>query len=167
MYDGWSSDVPIGIIPATGEMNTGSVAGGGYIGGIVGYHGNSSISNCYATGEIRGNTGVGGLVGWNSGSCVLNNCAALNPSIPNGGYIGRVVGSGSGSNNIAWSGMTLIGSTVSSSDGASGHGADITTEEIKADGTLGGRFTTANGWTIVNGKLPGFGAAEELPEHLK
>jgi len=39
--------------------------------------------------------------------------------------------------------------------------------ESKADGTLGCRFTTANGWTIVNGKLPGFGAAVDLPEHLK
>jgi hypothetical protein len=33
----------------------------------------------------------------------------------------------------------------------------ITTAQIQADGTLGRRFTTANGWTVENGKLRGCG----------
>jgi hypothetical protein len=46
--------------------------------------------------------------------------------------------------------------------------AVITTAEIRADGTLSGRFTAANGWTVENGKLPGLlGKTVELPEHLK
>jgi hypothetical protein len=46
-------------------------------------------------------------------------------------------------------------------------GADITLQSIMADGTLGGRFTTANGWTVKNGKLPGlFGNTVDIPAHL-
>jgi len=38
--------------------------------------------------------------------------------------------------------------------------------ELKTDGALGGLFTAANGWTVENGKLPGFGEAVDFPEHL-
>ncbi|MCL2688892.1 MAG: T9SS type A sorting domain-containing protein [Chitinispirillia bacterium] len=46
-------------------------------------------------------------------------------------------------------------------------GADITRAEILADGTIGGRFTEENGWTVQNGHLPGlFGQTVPLPVHL-
>jgi hypothetical protein len=48
------------------------------------------------------------------------------------------------------------------------NGADISAAAIRADGTIGGRFTPANGWTVENGKLPGLlGQTVELPEHLR
>jgi hypothetical protein len=43
----------------------------------------------------------------------------------------------------------------------------MTLQTIQSDGTLGGRFTAADGWTTQNGKLPGlFGKPVEMPAHL-
>jgi len=43
-------------------------------------------------------------------------------------------------------------------------GLSIQNEAIISDDTLGGRFTAANGWTVEDGKLPGFGAPVDLPD---
>ena len=159
---------------------TGSVSGtnsgvGGVVGSAIGYVFDNliNITNCYATGTISGVEFVGGVIGSTSYSNV-NNCAALNSRIiraeGNVSTLGNErdferVSSSSGtgfSGNVAWDDMTLPSGELRGN-----HGEDITTAAIKADGTLGGRFTTANGWTVENGKLPGFGAAVEMPEHLK
>jgi hypothetical protein len=151
----------------------------------------------YFTGDYNENlNGVGGVVGSVFsglesnlqdypvyGSNIVNNCAALNSIIKyNTSYLyreaRRVVGRRSGgnitlSNNIAFDGMEnpyddhfylhdWYDKSANSQDGA-----DITAAEIRADGTIGGRFTAANGWTVENGKLPGIGAAVNMPEHLK
>jgi len=74
------------------------------------------------------------------------------------------------SNNAAFSGiLNKAGNTMWDNRSASGiNGEDITIDRIKADGTLGGRFTNKNGWTVQNGKLPGlFGETVEMPAHLK
>ena len=67
--------------------------------------------------------------------------------------------------------MTLNNSALPPNSPNSTHdkinGADITSQEIKADGKIGGRFTSANGWTTEDGKLPGFGATNPLPAHLQ
>jgi len=129
-----------------------------------------SVTNCYAAGAVSGISGaIGGLVGAVINNNSINDCAGLNPIVTStsGGYtsFGRVTGDIHAmitfTNNAGFVGIILPA-------GATGHnGADITTAAIKADGSLGGRFTTANGWTVENGKLPGFGAAVALPEHLK
>jgi hypothetical protein len=119
----------------------------------------------------------------------VTNCAALNPIVkytyydPLGAYIFRVVGGSTGtgsnitlSNNIAFDGMVkeidnglswLYDDGFGSGNANNANGADITAAEIRADGTIGGRFTVANGWTVENGKLPGIGATVDMPEHLK
>lgn len=74
------------------------------------------------------------------------------------------------SNNAAFSGiLNKSGNTLWDNRSASGiNGEDMTIGVIKSDGTLGGRFTRKNGWTVQNGKLPGlFGEAVEMPAHLK
>lgn len=86
---------------------------------------------------------------------------------------GRVVGgndAGRLSGNAAFSGvLNKAGNTMWDDRNASGiNGEDITVGVIKADGTLGGRFTRKNGWIVQNGKLPGlFGETVEMPTHLK
>jgi hypothetical protein len=55
--------------------STGSVSGGSYAGGLVGYTGktNSTITNCYSTGSVSSGSGSrGGLIGGNTGT--ITNC---------------------------------------------------------------------------------------------
>jgi hypothetical protein len=156
---------------ATGAVSSGS----GYVGGVAGYV-SRSVTNCYATSEVRGSTKVGGVAGYVSGG--VTNCAALNPSVSGSYDVGRVVGNVSGgslTSNVAFSGMKDLGeekfgSIANSPDDI--NGADVSTTVIEMDGTIGGRFTTADGWTLENGKLPiltGIAADLQdasLPPHL-
>ncbi|MEA4925965.1 MAG: S-layer homology domain-containing protein [Syntrophomonadaceae bacterium] len=142
-----------------------NITGTFYVGGVAGGI-NGTVQNCYSTGSVSGTGYVGGVVG--NGDAVQN-CAALNPSVSlsSGTSIGRVVGSGSGfSGNIAFAGMKINGSTVSGGMGNDKSGADTTADTIGSDGSLGGLFTSTDGWTTANGKLPGFGAAVDMPAYL-
>jgi len=152
-----------------------------FVGGVAGFvTDESSVANCYSTGLLSGRAVVGGVVGrFQSVSTSVSDNAALNPEVaaseagPNSGRAGRVVASTPNgvtlSNNAAFDGMEV---TTSATDwpniGADDlDGADITIAQIHADGTIGGRFTAAGGWTAENGKLPGlFGRTVEMPEHL-
>jgi len=78
--------------------STGSVAGNGRVGGLVG--GNSyyaTIIDCYSTGSVTG-TGdyVGGLVGWNGGT--ITNCYSTGSVTGTGSYssVGGLVGGNNG-----------------------------------------------------------------------
>jgi len=154
---------------------------GVYSGGIVGsMDHNSKVSNCYSIGTVNstgasGTAASGGIVGNNTSGCTIENCAALNPKITCKGSstknFGRVVGNNTGTltNNIAFNEMInpddeTIWNNIDLTDI---DGADITGQEIYEDGTLGNRFTEANGWTIENGYLPGlFGNLVDIPPHL-
>ena len=149
-----------------------------HVGAIVGYASNI-VSNCWSTAYVSNNTtalaNVGGITGFLiSTSSSISNCAALNPGINSMGTtrrIGRVLASnsqGTLTNNVAFADMfnipvgtawTNIGATLLD-------GENMTTTEILADGTLGGRFAIENGWTVEDGKLPGFGAAITPPDYL-
>ena len=61
-------------------VNSGTVNGTEYCGGIVGYLGGSSLSGCINKIDIVGgssddNTNIGGIVGSAEGSCSITNCA--------------------------------------------------------------------------------------------
>ena len=150
--------------------STGTISGDGSIGGIAGeVFGNSSINNCYSISAVNGNSAVSGIAGYFSGT-LITNCAALNPSIKAiGAFRVALASSFQLSNNIAFDEM-LNGddNTEWESKGENkGDGEDISLEEIHADGTLGGRFTSENGWTTEDGKLPGlFGKTVDMPPHL-
>jgi hypothetical protein len=148
-----------------------------YSGGVVGNSfGGGKISNCYSTGSVSGKGFwgfVGGIVGQNSPN--VSNCMALCPDlvgsyIASANFFGRIVGDGGNThNNIAYEDMiNPEGNTIWYNIGTSNKdGEDISCEEILADGTFGGRFTSEGGWTTQNGKLPGlFGNTVDLPEHL-
>ena len=151
--------------------STGNVTGTSQnVGGIAGNITNCTVSNCYVTGAVSGTVRTGGVTGYNNSSTVQN-CAALNPSVKGSGFTGRVSGEGGTfTNNCAFTNMGTAGGVSFSSGNGVNHinGADITIQAIAADGTIGGRFISANGWTAQNGRLPGFfGGTVELPAHLQ
>ena len=148
-----------------------SFSAGGIAGDVVE---SKMLSNCYATGTISASR-AGGLVGDGSDidrSTEISNCAALNPKINSSYEAARIINSLYSTliNNIAFDKMlNPDGESIWTKKGAARKdGEDITAEQIKADGTLGGRFTTANGWIVENGKLPGlFDNTVEIPEHIE
>ena len=157
----------------TNCYTTGDISGTYRVGGVVAAaYGYATIKNCYCIGQVIGDEQVGGIAGavYDSGS--LSYCVALNPSVKaTTYYVGRVVGKkdGSLSSNAAWNGiLNNEGNTFWDHIGADQlDGENMTLQQILADGTLGGRFTSTNGWTIQNGKLPGlFGQAVDMPAHL-
>lgn len=153
------------------SYSTGAVSGNS-AGGVVGSLSSGMLLDCYATGGVTGGSFAGGVVGnaTDAGSNTQR-CAALNPFVSATGTVGRVLGHNGGNllSNIAFSGMSttvngvprIIADGENTTDGFSMNAADI-----KADGTLGNRFSTSYGWVRENGKLPGFGAAEEMPGHI-
>jgi hypothetical protein len=161
---------------ATGNVTN---TGGQMTGGVVGLIGSGAIvQNVFATGSVSSNSAsVGGVAGHRQGTSLLQNSAALNPSItgPSGSTtVGRVVGNALGTaanltNNIAFAGMTgniTADPTVPANTGlAHRNGESVTTDWIHANGTLGGRFATP-AWTTANGSLPGFGTAQAMPAHI-
>jgi hypothetical protein len=172
---------------SSAKITTGSQGGG--IAGLVIQGG--SVRNCYSTSEVSGRTLVGGIVGQagQEGQATqqprqarqtaqitdsLSNNVALNSSVKATiGIAGRLQGHNKTRlvmlSNAAFGGLTNhTGNTDWSAKGDRGKdGPDITKEEIAADGTLGGRFTSQNGWTTEDGKLPGFREAVLMPQHLR
>ena len=156
----------------TNCYTTGTIIGNNNVGGVVGYMLSAiAVTNCYSTVAVSGQDYVGGIAGFLSSPCATN-CIALNPSVKaTGNFVGRIVGKNNGalSNNAAFDGVLNNANNATwNNKGPSGcDGADISKDAINADGTLGGRFTATNGWTTVNGKLPGFlGHATDMPAHL-
>ena len=152
-------------ISYTGIANcysAGTVGGDRNVGGVVGWlNGLSRLTNSYSAAAVSGSLYIGGIAGGTDHSDVID-CAALNHEVKSYGNgiltIGaRVIGNGERittfANNAAWNGMkNNDGTTEWLNKGADKpDGADITTAEIKADQTIGNRFSAGNGWTTVNG----------------
>jgi hypothetical protein len=158
----------------TNCYSTGSVKGNNSVGGIAGYVINGgSVTHCYSTGSVSGNNRVGGLVGNLNDAGTVKNCAALNSGITAAasGLSGRIAGAVSTNcaliNNAAWSGMITDGKTILYKGDSAADGEDITTLQINADCSIGGRFVNNNNpWVTENGKLPGFEMPVFMPEHL-
>jgi len=144
------------------------------VGGIVsGLYKESQVMNCYSTGEVLSVNSGGGIARYNNAGCKISNCAALNPYVKGpsqntarvmGFYIDKTL-----LNNAAFDGMlNQAGNTTWSHKGAKNRdGADIAIADIQKDATLSKRFLEKNGWTTVNGKLPGlFGKTVPMPTHL-
>jgi type II secretion system protein G len=67
-----------------------NVAGGNYVGGLVGYNSTGcTIENCYATGKVTGGSDTGGLVGRNYGT--ITDCYAT-AEVTGGSRTGGLVG---------------------------------------------------------------------------
>ncbi|WP_370679931.1 YDG domain-containing protein [Comamonas sp. GB3 AK4-5] len=86
-------------------LEGGSVTGKDYVGGLVGYSANASISHAYATGAVTGAKYVGGLVGknsssWNNASASISHAYATG-AVTGANYVGGLVGENSSSRNNA------------------------------------------------------------------
>ena len=155
----------------------------GWVGGITGHINVATITSCWSISKVhgRGSGGyavlAGGIGARNQNPGKIINCAALNPSLsvdgPGGPESNRIavqsISPGTFTNNIGFDNMLNPWGTLQwDSKGLNGYsGSDFSIAQILADGTLGGRFTTENGWTVENGKLPGlFGNAVDLPDYM-
>ena len=148
----------------------------GYINtaGIAGYTISALIENCYFVGSLSANNVCGITIGDNT---TVKDCAALNESIYSNSEAesyriapGFYIPDNALINNAAYKYMTENGVNlyIEFNTGDGFNGEDLTAEQINADGTIGGRFTAENGWTVENGKLPGLnGSAVDMPDHLK
>jgi len=155
--------------------SSGTVSGTREIGGVVGtVTDNSSVANSFSIGAVSGTgSSVGGVVGILANSSVTNN-AALNPRVNGSSPTNRVVGAfETGTTytvfgNVAFSGMINIDNNTTWFNVGTENfgGADISAVSIRSDGTIGGRFTNANGWRTQNGSLPGIGGVVAMPPHL-
>ena len=67
------------------------VTGSSYVGGLVGWNEEGTVSNSYATGSVEGSNEVGGLVGQNS-SGTVSNSYATSAVTSTGGSVGGLVG---------------------------------------------------------------------------
>jgi len=175
-----------------GSYSTASVYGRKYTGGLVGHATfYSSVSSSYSAGAVTGDDYVGGVIGRVNNSEVIR-CAALNPEVKavralashitgigdDWYQLGRVAGEGDNGNGSSPGNAAYERLIINAGGNTSGkqvdtyrkalNGADLTAQKIRADGTIGGRFTRENGWTVEDGMLPGLlGRVAEMPEHLR
>ena len=96
----------------TNCYNTGTVAGTNYVGGIVGYS-YGSITNCYntgsVTGTVTGSTYVGGIAGHMGSSSIITNCYNTG-TVAGTNYVGGIVGHIYGSITNCYNTGTVTGS---------------------------------------------------------
>jgi len=151
---------------------TGTVKGYIFAGGITGSGVSIQIISCYTTSTISGDHIIGGITPSINSNCAITGCAVFSPSIKGVSDVGRVIGSynnGSLLLNVAWDGMLNADNNTNWTNigGSNLDGENISKENINNDGSIGGRFTTTDGWTIENGKLPGlFGETVKMPGYL-
>ncbi len=166
---------PGGEVHGLGVENA-DIVGSSYVGGLVGYKNDASVSDCYSTGSVTGDSSVGGLVGYSrsgtmsnsystaavmgDGSVVggllggsqygtsINDCYSTG-SVTGGSFAGGLAGAYSGgtvSNCYATGGVTGSGSCIG---GLLGSYYDGTVSECHATGSVAGSSNV--GGLIGNG----------------
>jgi hypothetical protein len=144
------------------SANGGSVAGGSFVGGLVGWNSNGIIVNCHATSSLMGQCGIGGLVG--KTYVEVSNCYSTG-NITQGA---TVAGGFAGYNDGVISSSFWDEDTSGQAEGAGGTGqsavTDVTgmpTSLMQTKSTFAGagwdfKGETANGtqdiWTICEAK---------------
>ncbi len=96
--DGGAGNDHLGLFGKTGSgaeirslrLESGSVTGDRFVGGLVGYN-DGDITSCSATGAVSGDYGVGGLAGWNYTNGTLMRCAAA-AAVTGDRYVGGLAG---------------------------------------------------------------------------
>jgi len=157
------------------SYSTGSVMGNRYVGGLIGFVGDSTVNMCYSKADVLGNVEVGGLTGKISHEQgVVSNCYARG-NVQGGTYAGGLVGqvqSGrayksystgqvSGDENVGgFTGMIRVLGSVThcfwdvetSGQLTSPGGTGKTTEEMHAITTFSDvAWDFMNTWTICDG----------------
>ncbi|MCS7460393.1 S-layer homology domain-containing protein [Paenibacillus doosanensis] len=105
-----SSEAEIGLFGSVGNggavrnvgLKDGSVRGGDYTGGLVGYNVNGTIENTYSTVSVNGNEKVGGLVGQNDNRGLVKQSYAIG-NVTGLGTVGGLVGRNDNSSTVSQS----------------------------------------------------------------
>ena len=151
----------------TRSYSNGAIIGtGSVVGGVAGsIRSSSNVTNSFSSGTVVGQSSVGGVAG------SLSDRGSVNNSYSTAAYVGRVVGDISNavrdtlSNNVGYTGTRNSSGNISwpNNTATARDGANITLAAIQTNSTIGNRFTSANGWTLSNGRLPGIGEPVEFP----
>ncbi|MEC0238309.1 S-layer homology domain-containing protein [Paenibacillus dokdonensis] len=140
----------VGVLqgPSTTISNsyvTGSVSGANYIGGLVGYQRDSSISNSYSSVKVTGSF-AGGLVGYKDTSSVSTSYATgLVSGFNSGGLVGA---SPTGTVTDSFYDKSTTGGYDS------GKGTPITTLEMQTQSTFGSAWDFASVWYMPLNQYP-------------
>ena len=125
---------------------SGSVTGQKNTGGLIGYKSNYSVKKCYSQGSVTGTSYIGGLCGDIKGSAEIESNVIIASSIKaTEGYVGRVFGDNSYSDNIGRLGTSAENKSYNktividkgvaqdvSDDLQNGQGVSATTLKLKA-----------------------------------
>ncbi|MGH6876003.1 MAG: hypothetical protein ACREHV_01360 [Rhizomicrobium sp.] len=149
--------------PVTNSHATGTVSGSGFVGGLVGFIGITSIEHSSATGEVSGvdqYTYAGGLAGINEGTIAKSSATGVvNCELTCGGLVGMNGGSPGGGSAIS---QSYAMGDVSASEGVGGGLVGFsqlgTLSESYATGTVSGEIvgglvgtnTNADGYHSVS-----------------
>gem|GEM_PF-3455994 len=137
-------------------------------GGIAGRISRGMLLRNYAVNEVIAAQGnAGGIVGRADSAATIKECVALNSEIT-GNISGRITAADAANttleNNYALD--SIAGTFTDNPDGLDGGG--ISAFDILTDGTVGGIFSADNGFTVLDGFLPGlFGTAQPMPAHIR
>jgi len=132
-----------GKVEDLGLLNPNIFAQGRYVGSLIGYLNQGTITNCYAKGAVvSGDSYVGGLVGENTG--IITNCCSTG-SVSGDAYVGGLVGQiGDGTVTTCYSRTSVSGNrNVGGLVGKTGK----ETSEIKnsyATGSVEGNINSIN-----------------------
>jgi filamentous hemagglutinin family protein len=155
----------------TGNSASGTVSGGYYAGGLIGYYNTAAAitSGNAATNGVSGSTWVGGLVGYMDTAAAITGASAANPltvgaSVTSTGNAGGVVGHSSGaiSNVLATGAVTgtgNVGGIVGQAEGTGSLSNSKATGNVTATanngsvGGLAGSLSLSGG--IVNSEADG------------
>ena len=124
-----------------------NITGESYVGGLVGYNDEGTVSNSYSTGNVTGEDYVGGLVGDNYNGNISNSYSTGNVSGYE--YVGGLLGLNYGTVSNSYWDTEATGQ--SSSDGGNG----LTTSEMQgssASSNMNFEFTST--WSTVTGDYP-------------
>ena len=103
-----------GYVGSSGKIEnltvSGSVSGGWYVGGVVGYNNGGTVTGCIfsGSGSVSGSYYVGGVVGYNISSGNVKNCYNTS-SVKGNWYVGGVVGYNSSSVTNCYNTGTVSG----------------------------------------------------------
>ena len=124
-----------------------NITGESYVGGLVGYNDEGTVSNSYSTGNVTGEDYVGGLVGDNYNGNISNSYSTGNVSGYE--YVGGLLGLNYGTVSNSYWDTEATGQ--SSSDGGNG----LTTSEMQGSSAKGNmNFDVTSTWSTVTGDYP-------------
>ena len=127
------------IVNLSVETAATGIVGKDYVGGLVGYNNNSTITNCHINGDVTGATQTGGLIGVCQNSTV-ENCHAEGTVTGTAalGRIGGLVGVVSTTSNIKYCYADVNVTGNSNTGGLTGYNDNATIENCYAVGNVSG-----------------------------